>query len=348
MGALGPRTDTTAPGVDVGGGGDDDVWARPDVAAPPMDVAEPPDAGSGGGDVPAPIDTPEPADGSADAPEDTAPWRPDGEGPLCPAPGPGTVNPLLDLGLSESADHESGIDLDHNPATCSPRPNCSDGVDNSFADIARILRNAIIEQVLAEEFHILPAIQPLTSDVRDGSFRIALWPAAPVDAECDAATVKCDVVLYAESDDGSCGPAWLLDDGHLEEGNVLVAGLFGSEHILEIELSDDLPPLEVSVYALQLRARIDQLEGGRIVRMSGTLGGAIERLDLLDLLELLIDDELTLAAVLAVIQFSLDSDIDVDGDGAADADSFAISFTAREGTVVGVETDGLPFWMRQQ
>jgi len=212
-----------------------------------------------------------------------------------------------------------------------------------------VLRDALIEQVLVEGFDLIPAIQPLTDNVRDGSFPVAMWPATPADAEaCDAAAVKCDVVLYAESDDGSCGPAWILEDGRIEEGNLLVAGLFESEHIVEIEISDDLPPLEVSVYALQLRARIEQMEGGRIVQMSGVIGGAVEQLDFLDLLELLIDDEATFETVKIVAMLFLDSDIDLDGDGAGDADSFAISFTAREGTAVGVEADGLPFWMGQQ
>lgn len=322
-------------------GGSGDVGPAEDVPEPPPeDVVEPDDVGTP--DVPS--DAAE--DVSRDVPSDV-PDVPDTGGPLCPAPGNGTVNPMLSFGLSSSG----GLDLDHDTSTCSPSSTCHDGVDNALAAAAELFEDRFVQALLSTAQDVLPVIQPLADDARDGTFSVALWPAEAASGEtCPDNGVKCEVILYAESGGGSCDPPWVLENGTLVDGDTLVAGDFDSEYILELTLSDNLPALEVSVFALQLEAKVELDPWGRIISMDGTLGGAIERIDLLDLIEMA-EHEMGDGAfwlLEQVIEEILDTDIDLDGDGRGDALSFAIDFTASEGRAVGVQPDGLPLWMGQQ
>lgn len=357
-GLLAQAGDAVGSGGGTAGGAD--AFVGNDAFAGPPDIAASPDAGTADApvaeDVPtSPEDVSPPQDASADVPppddvpvpEDVPP-PPDGEGPLCPLPGEGTVNPVQTVGLSAEANAEGGIDIDHDATTCAPRSDCTDGVDNALAGAALLFETAVVDLVLGMRAGLVPVVQPLTDDVREGPFRVGLWPAeATIGDRCPDDGRECEMILYAEGGGGSCDPAWVLEDGVLVDGDTVVAGQVGSEHVLEINLVDGIGPLEVSVYSLHIRAKV-QLDGSRIVAMTGTLGGAIERIDLLDLLEVA---EVELGAWFPILRdvvgLLLDTDIDVDGDGSGDALSFAIKFTASQGRAVSVMSNGLPLWMGQ-
>lgn len=340
-----------------------DEGRHPELAPPPPDVT---DDALGDGSAPVPDasaadvvaaedvvpDAGEPADVVPDAtalPDAVVvdvPAAPDvpghDSGTVCPVP-EGPLNAFTMLGLLSDA----GLDVDGDPATCSLAPLCSGGVDNALAAVAELL-GSVVEFPFGKEATLVPAFQHLTADPEAGPYPLAIWLAeAESDLEeCDHGA-PCSIILYGESVGPPCSPPWVLADATLR-GDTLRAG-HPEQHFRVGMLSATGTRTEVTVFALQVVARVGRAETGAITRMEGTLGGAIRTEDLLALVGLLPDDSpVPREAILDVVSLLLDADIDTDGDGERDALSFAVAFRATGAESLALVPDALAsIWMQQ-
>jgi hypothetical protein len=228
----------------------------------------------------------------------------------------------------------SGLDIDGNPGTCSPRANCENGIDNTLY-VAASFANDALASSMADGSLILTidldniAFNPFTASV----FTADLAPSNP---ECDTQVATCDYLIGASTlDPATCAP--LISLPATRVGNRIFAG--GADTIFTLEVPLGGGVLALTLFKVQLQGNV-VLDAGRVVSFDGILGGAVRKVDLLAAIDALPADALppplTPSAVRNLINTAVTNDIDTDGDGILDAASIGLPVAGIRGNLVGV------------
>ncbi|HOI12163.1 MAG TPA: amidohydrolase family protein, partial [Myxococcota bacterium] len=145
----------------------------------------------------------------------------------------------------------SGLDVDDNPATCSPKNladpdlNCGDGVDNAFANLSLLIKTQFGPQLLtAVESGALalliehevpgPGAVPYELNVHYGQRTLPLT--------CDPTKAGCNYKVFADTLIGTCAPRFTFPNATLV-GNKLTAGGKEQEAIVYLVIGTTRVPL---------------------------------------------------------------------------------------------------------
>ena len=229
------------------------------------------------------------------------------------------------------------IDPENGPGDCAPKPGCTDGLDNSFSAITKLLGASTAIPNLVKEGTLLLA--RVEGDLA-GTFSLDLYEVTLVDPSCDVALDTCACLVTPESWGCDCKPLGHFDDATLVDGT-LRAG--GPESWLRFAPTKDadLALLGAAMFHLH-RARIEAsatLEQGVLRVTDGVLGGALLKQDILDAIAAYPGDtigSIPKGTVLTLMDGTLKSDIDTDGDGQDDGVSVALKLVGGAGVLAGM------------
>jgi hypothetical protein len=237
------------------------------------------------------------------------------------------------LALGTAGAPGQALDLDRNPATCAPSPGCSGGVHNALSPLATF------------------ANEPIATAVADGSLMLALdmsnialnpFVAAlhsieldPANADCDVQAARCSYYVSTSTlDRATCEATVQLPA--TRSGTTLTAGGPGVIFPLDIPFGDG-STLTLTLYGVRFEGTL-VLEAGRVVSLSGVLGGAVPKQQLIDAVQALPADALPVdpATIVGLLNALIQNDIDTNGDGVADAASVGIVLSAIAADLTGV------------
>ena len=249
-----------------------------------------------------------------------------------------TVTKITSMTIASTGYPGQGLDVDQNPATCAPLQNgCSGGVDNALGPIAS-LGNADIQksldrgQVIAlfEYKNFRTDGQPFSLGVLVGK---RLDPSNP---NCDFQTQQCQFIVDKNSYNEDCNPLVSFSNARVI-GNKLVAG--GKNYVFPFRLPITAGlQLEITLYFARIEAEIT-IQGSTITQLTGVLGGAVPKQQIIDAVMAVPDDQLPLPkdTIIGMIDALIQPDIDGDGDGKKESASIGIQITAIPATITGVE-----------
>jgi len=247
----------------------------------------------------------------------------------CPIP-VGDAAKVATIQISTDAKAGTALDLDGNPATCSPTGSCSGGVHNSFSVLAGLANSALADAVAGGSIILLVNLPPDTA----GDFDLTLYQGKASDPACDVSSAVCDYVVQSASFDPSCDALFSLPA--TLTGATLKAGSNASQIPFSIPIQG--VTLDVVVFSARLDATITTGPDG-VTGFSGVLGGAITKAALFVAIDNLPPDGLPVPKDLikTILESTLEYDIDTSGDGVGDAASIALQITGIDAKLVGVE-----------
>jgi hypothetical protein len=239
---------------------------------------------------------------------------------------------LKSVQIGTSGEPGEGIDVDQNPSTCAPAGSCSSGIDNTLSVIASFANQPLSDAVTNGQVLLVVEVGPLATN----PVEIAVYAArlAPSNASCNFQNATCDYLVDpAFLDPVSCEPVARLVG--TRNGNRLVAGGPGTRLPFLIPFGD--ASLEVVIANLRIEADLT-LQNGLAKAMTGILGGAVPKQNLLDGLATVPDDALPVPrdALITLVESLVENDIDSDANGSKDAASIGVKLIAIDGHLVGV------------
>ncbi len=239
---------------------------------------------------------------------------------------------LKSLQIGISGEPGEGIDVDQNPATCAPPGSCSGGIDNTLSVIASFANQPLSDAVTNGQVLLVVEVGPLATN----PVEVAVYAArlAPSNSTCNFQNATCDYLIDPSFlDPVSCEPVARLVG--TRSGNRLVAGGPGTRLPFIIPFGD--ASLEVVIANLRIEADLT-LQNGLAKAMTGILGGAVPKQNLLDGLATVPDDALPVPkdALITLVESLVENDIDSDANGSKDAASIGVKLIAIDGRLVGV------------
>jgi hypothetical protein len=204
--------------------------------------------------------------------------------------------------------------------------------DNAMGALAGLVNAPIQESIEGGSFILLLDFlrfdrNPFTLAAYDGAL-------APSNADCALQSAVCDYEVSANLlDPDTCAPEITLPA--TRANSRVLAGGPQTRFLFQIPFGDAL--LSLTLYGTKLEAEL-QLQGDQVQRLSGVLGGAIRKPELLAALRQLPPDALPFPvdAIAPILDLAVPNDIDTDGDGSPDAASLCLPFTSIGANLVGV------------
>jgi hypothetical protein len=244
------------------------------------------------------------------------------------------VSKVVALAIGDEGAPGKGVDVDGNPQSCAPKPNCSGGIDNSLSGVAAFANAALGESIAAGDLVLLYEHHGYTAPGMPYGLRVFVGDVA--DAACNVQGPGCNYTVAPDSFDADCNPVVELE-GAVISGDKLNAG--GGDAAITLPLPIAGLDLQVSVFKAKLTATV-VLQGGTIASMTGVLGGAVKKSDLEAAIAALPDDTfeppLSKDTVLSFLGLLVQNDIDIDGDGVPEAASIGLPFSTVSGNLIGV------------
>ncbi len=242
------------------------------------------------------------------------------------------VSKLSALAIGKDGKPGNGLDVDLHANTCSPAANCSDGVDNSLSLLSGFANEALADAVASGAVILL--LEHRGFAVGGDPYVLAVYIGQSAENDCDIQAETCDYYVLAESFDDACDPIVVMDNAKVV-GTQLSAGGPGYNFTFPLPLAEGVL-LEVVLFHAQIQAKVT-VAGGGPASLSGVLGGAISKQDMLDAIDAVPEDQLPLSKdmILSMIDMMVTNDIDSDGDGVNDAASIGLPFAAIGGKIVG-------------
>ena len=237
----------------------------------------------------------------------------------------------------------TALDIDENPATCSPKiqmdpdRNCEGGVDNAFAALALLIDNQFGPQLLTavnsgtlalffEHEQPGPGAGPYELNLFFGQKAMPL--------SCDPTTAGCNYDVFGETVIGECAPRYTFNNAKIANGK-LTAG--GKQHEAVFYLMIGTYKLPVVLKWAKIEADVS-MSGGKITGGTGILGGALDKRSLLAALNRVPSNQFypyIKDNVRNHINSFLVPDMDVEGTSHLDYASIAMKFTIVSGHAVG-------------
>jgi len=242
------------------------------------------------------------------------------------------VNKISALAVGPDGKSGNGLDVDKNPATCSPKGQCASGIDNALSFLSGFAGTALQDAVDGGQVLLLYEHRDF---VADGTpYVLACYVGALADPACPFQTSTCDYLVKQSSFAADCSPLIAMDNAKVV-GTKLTAGGPGYDFPLLLPLSAGAI-LDVTLYFAQISATVT-FQAGAPASLQGILAGAVSKQGMIEAIDLVPEDQLPLdkETVKAMIDMMVTNDIDTDADGVADAASIGLPFSAISGTIVG-------------
>jgi hypothetical protein len=240
-----------------------------------------------------------------------------------------------------------GMDLDGNPATCSPSPGCSGGIDNELGTIAALVNpnidNALADGVLAP----LVEMQGFNTDGDPFSLAVIFGSQAPGvfgAPACDPQQQTCDYLVNLDSYGADCAPTFLVENV-VVEGDQLVGGGPGTVLIMILPVGGK--PSYLHLVGGRIEVTLSFGPEGELLGMDGLVAGSVPKQSLLNTVAT-VDPEYLLgglpagtdpadatAEIVALVDALVTEDIDLDLDGVPDAVSAGFRVKTIPGNVIG-------------
>ncbi len=242
------------------------------------------------------------------------------------------VNKISALAVGTDGKAGNGLDVDMNPATCSPAGQCSGGIDNALSFLSGFAGSAL--QGAVDDGKVI-LLYEHRSFAADGTpYELACYIGALSDPACALQTATCDYLVKQSSFSPDCSPLISMDNAKVV-GTKLTAGGPGYDFPLLLPLSEGAI-LDVTLYFAQISATVT-FQAGEPASLQGILAGAVSKQGMIDAIDLVPPDQLPLdkETVKAMIEMLVTNDIDTDGDGTPDAASIGLPFSAISGNITG-------------
>jgi hypothetical protein len=258
-------------------------------------------------------------------------------------PGTGLKINFLKAGVSGKAGE--AVDVDENAATCAPKNDCAEGRDNEFAAVMKSLAVALQGSqplVAAVDSGELIMLYEFVNPVSDGKpFLLKMYRGQAVlpKDQCDFQAQTCDYKVLPESFYAdSCLPISYFDNAEMAGGK-LVAGGPGYHFAFPfvLGLAEGKSITFIATHG-KVVADVTLDAGGNVVAMTGVIGCAVAKSDILTIVDQIPEENLPFPK--AIIEQLLSSvvkpDIDADGDGVKESVSSGMKFTAIPGNLTGM------------
>jgi hypothetical protein len=238
----------------------------------------------------------------------------------------------ISLQIGNGGHPGEGLDLDGDPSTCTPRTNCSGGINNALGILASFANEELVGALAAGDVILLVELRNFT--LNPVEFALHTGELAPSNPDCDIQADRCDYLIESGGLDSECNRVISLPG--TRSGNRIFAGGPGTIFPFEVPLGDDT--LTIVLNEVRFEGTLVE-EAGSLVSMSGVLGGAVRRATLLAALESLDPESLPIdpADIANILNILVVDDIDTDGNGTPDAASIGIKLSGIRANLVGVE-----------
>ena len=244
--------------------------------------------------------------------------------------------------VGSSGKPSEGLDIDGDPATCSPKANCEGGINNSASMLSGLINKPLIAAIADGSMSFVAEFDgwkgegiPFTLNLYHG-----VMTQESKSAGCDAQTQVCKWVVTQDAMDASCLPKFSFKNAKVVGGQLVAGGadtLFAMDAALLGAQSGTL-----YVKGARIEGTVEFTpDGKQILKIAGVLGGAVPQQALFDVINAL-DDTLfaqygmSKETVLALVQLAVELDIDMDGNGIGDAASIGLRFSAIGAKIVGM------------
>lgn len=239
---------------------------------------------------------------------------------------------LTSVQLGDGGTSGQGLDVDQNPATCSPQGQCSGGIDNTLSILAGFANPSLASAVSAGNVMLVLELSPTASN----PMTVAVYQArlAPNNPGCNFQTQTCDYHVSRDFlDPVSCEPVARLTG--TRTGNRLVAGGPGTR--LPFSIPFDGADLEVLIANVRIEVDLT-IAQGQVSAVTGVLGGAVPKQTLIDGLRQIPESALPAPrdAIISLVESLVVNDIDTDGDGTKDAASIGVRIIGIDARLTGV------------
>lgn len=250
------------------------------------------------------------------------------------------VSKFVTMLIPDNGQAGNGANLDEDAGTCAPADNCCCGVDNALGPVAGLPVAADAIKKAVDEGQIILLFEHRNFRADGGAYTLAFYT-GKLDASnptCDFKTQTCKYTVDKSIFDEECNPLVFLDNAKIV-GTKLTAG--GKNYRFPFDLPLAGINLHVDLYFARVDATVT-VSGGKVAAMTGVLGGAVPKQQIIDAITAIPDDQwpptipVDKATILSLIDILVTPDIDGDGDGIAESASLGIKFSAIGGTISGV------------
>lgn len=244
------------------------------------------------------------------------------------------VNKINALTLGPDGNPPNGLDVDANPATCSPANKCSQGIDNALSAFAGLVGTALQDAV--DSGSVVLLFEHRDFSASGAPYILSVYIGKETDEACDNTTTTCAYLVSPDSFNEECLPLVQLDNA-TAQATQLMAGGPGYNFPFQFPISDTAI-LEVTLYSAQIQGSVTYASGKPAV-VTGVLGGAINKQQMLDAVSMLppeVELPVDKALVIQMLNSLVKPDIDTDGDGVLDSASVGMPFTAHQAEISGM------------
>ena len=251
------------------------------------------------------------------------------------------VSKVVSLGIAQTGFPGDGLDLDFNAATCSPGldqtpPTCSGGIQNALGIIAglSVATDGIKKALDGGSIMILFEHRDLKTDGTPYTLAIYVGKLDPSNPDCAFQTDTCAYDISRAMLDPNCKPLVTMTNAKIV-GNKLTAG--GPGAVFPFDLPFSGLNLHLDLYEATIEASVT-VSGGKVTSMTGILGGAAPKQEIVDAVNAIPDAQIPPPAtkdLILLVLGQVEVDIDGDGDGTKESSSIGLKFGAIGGQLVG-------------
>ena len=255
-----------------------------------------------------------------------------------------TVQKLVTMQMGADGMDGEALDIDGNPATCSPFGKCENGNDNSLSNLFSSIADFIdinASLTTAVDNGTVIMVAELVGFVQTGlPFSLNMYIAEPSvpKGQCNFQTTTCNYVVDSGAIDWeACAPMVTFDNATVVDG-LLTSGGNGYQFTLPLPFFGG-QPLLLLLHNARIHATIDIDANGKMTLSNGVIGGAIDKQLLLDAVDEMPDDgglPVSKDMIKNLLNMLINNDVDTTGDGKKDKASMGIKFTSIPGAIVGV------------
>jgi hypothetical protein len=256
----------------------------------------------------------------------------------CPPTFSDTVSKFTLLAIGSKGIPGEGIDVDNNPATCSPTPGCSGGIDNSMSKFAGIANPEIEKAMQKGEIALL--FEHVAGNFNGVPYTVNMFAAKPANDTCDIMFDVCDYLVDPNSMDAKCNPVVFYDNFTAQNGSFHAGG---PTAVFPFDLNLGAISITATLYYAQMMGTYTT-EAGKLKEIDGVLGGAVSKPAIIEIINTLPPETwesspLTKDQILNLINILLVPDMDINGDGTKEGASLGLKFHGIPGHIVGLKPD---------
>jgi hypothetical protein len=241
---------------------------------------------------------------------------------------------IVDLRVGNGGFPGEALNVDNDLKTCSPSGNCEQGLDNSLMLAGDFIDDTIAQNLVNVENPLIFAAEFVDPSFAGEEFLLNIYYATVADSNptCDFQHEVCEYDVSGLNFDPLCNNQVTFANATIVE-NELNAG--GSGFIFPFKASfTNGESTETVLYSAKVKAELVVSEG-KVVGMTGVIGGAITKENLIELIMAIPEEYIPVdpSLIVAFVE-NIPQDIDLDGDGTPDASSIALVFQTIPATLL--------------